>query len=443
MTNTKKTKTISIGGLPPPPSLSRSHFIATFLMAVSAGVLLCGYEFARSPSNTLFMKDYGKEAMPFIMGFMPVGVAGILWVYNLILMRVGPRQTLLFTSLGSALILGICHVAVKQGIKLGSAGLFIFREAYAVLLIEQYWSFINSKLTQTEARRWNGPIVGISSLGAIIGSLFVGTTAQELGTGTMLLFAAGACVVAAPISDLAYCIGGAEPHPEKADQRVARKDHLAIGLFRKHPMLIWLLGIILSTQALSTATGLAFNWELFDEFADIDAQTAWSGIFQSWINGLSAVLQFFVVPFLLSSMSVRTVNIAIPVLQISTCAWLFFAPSLWSAAVAHLTFKVFDYSLFRSAKEILYIPFSWDVRYRAKEVIDVFGYRLGKGLTSLSIAVAQNLGVVFTGAIYGAISFGAILTWVACISPAIKRSRLSCESEDQSNRHISPSPSLN
>ena len=429
MTNTQKPNTNLVGDLP--PSLSRSHLIASFLMALSAGVLLCGYEFARSPSNTLFMKDYGKEAMPFILGIMPLGIIGILWVYNLILMRVGPRQTLLFTSLGSAVVLGTCYVAVSQGIRLGSAGLIIFREAYAVLLIEQYWSFINSKLTQTEARRWNGPIVGISSVGAITGSLLVGGTAQVLGTGTMLLFAAGACILAAPISDLAYRIGGAKPIPEIGDEYVARKDHLAIGLFRKHPMLIWLLGIILSTQVLSAATGLAFNWELFDEFADIDAQTAWSGIFQSWINGLSAVLQFFVVPFLLSRVSVRAVNIAIPICQILTCAWLFFAPSLWSAAIAHLTFKVFDYSLFRSAKEILYIPFSWDVRYRAKEVIDVFGYRLGKGLASLAIAIAQNLGVVFNGAIYGAISFGAIISWVACIGPAISRSRLSREIENQ------------
>ena len=63
-------------------------------------------------------------------------------------------------------------------------------------------------------------------------------------------------------------------------------------------------------------------------------------------------------------------------------------------------------------------------------MIDVFGYRLGKGLTSLTIAIAQNLGVVFNGAIYGAISFGAIVSWVACIGPAMSRSRLSRKSEN-------------
>jgi len=402
----------------------RSHLAAALLMAVSAGALLCGYEFARSPSNTLFMQSYGKESLPFIMGIMPFGVMAILWFYNLLLARFGPRRTLFLTSLGSALVLGACFAAVTNGIRLGAAVLFIFREAYAVLLIEQYWSFINSKLSQPEARRWNGPIVGISSIGAITGSLLVGATARELGTGTMLLFAAAACVPAALISDVAYRVGGSEPKPKATEERASKHDHLAIGLFRKHPMLLWLLGIILSTQVLSAASGLALNFALYDAIPDVDAQTAWSGNYQAWINGLSAVLQFGVAPFLLSVVSVRAVNLAIPTLQIATCAWLVIAPSLWSAAICHLVFKVFDYSLFRSAKEILYIPFSWDVRYRAKEVIDVFGYRLGKGVASLAITLAQALGVVFTGTIYGAVCLASILSWVACIHPALRHSRL-------------------
>ena len=60
-------------------------------------------------------------------------------------------------------------------------------------------------------------------------------------------------------------------------------------------------------------------------------------------------------------------------------AALTIAPSLRSGAIAFLLFKALDYSLFRAAKEILYIPLSFDARYRAKQVIDSFGYRFAKG----------------------------------------------------------------
>ena len=56
--------------------------------------------------------------------------------------------------------------------------------------------------------------------------------------------------------------------------------------------------------------------------------------------------------------------------------------------LAFALFKTIDYSTFRAAKEILYIPLSFDARYRAKEVIDVFGYRFGK--LSLAIAPADK-----------------------------------------------------
>ena len=46
-------------------------------------------------------------------------------------------------------------------------------------------------------------------------------------------------------------------------------------------------------------------------------------------------------------------------------------------ALAFFLFKAFDYSIFRAAKEVLYVPLSFDERYRAKEIIDVLGYRTG------------------------------------------------------------------
>ena len=62
-----------------------------------------------------------------------------------------------------------------------------------------------------------------------------------------------------------------------------------------------------------------------------------------------------------------------------------------SAGLAYMAFKVIDYSVFRAAKELLYIPLSFDRRYRAKELIDVFGYRFGKGGMSLLVHPAAEV----------------------------------------------------
>ena len=75
----------------------------------------------------------------------------------------------------------------------------------------------------------------------------------------------------------------------------------------------------------------------------------------------------------------RAVHMAIPALHLTACAALMARPTLAVGALAFGLFKALDYSLFRAAKEMLYIPLSFDSRYRAKSVIDAFGYRLSKG----------------------------------------------------------------
>ena len=134
---------------------------------------------------------------------------------------------------------------------------------------------------------------------------------------------------------------------------------------------------------------------------------------------IALVLQFIGAPILLSWLRYDWINLAIPTVQIATCTWAALEPSLVSTGAAFMTFKAIDYSLFRAAKEILYIPLSFDARYRSKELIDVFGYRFGKGGASLAVTAAVAQGVVFTAGRYAALALGAVFVWLALVIPAV------------------------
>jgi AAA family ATP:ADP antiporter len=87
---------------------------------------------------------------------------------------------------------------------------------------------------------------------------------------------------------------------------------------------------------------------------------------------------------------------------------------------AYLFFKTMDYSLFRAAKEVLYIPFPFDVRYRAKELIDAWGYRFGKGGASLAIACLQSLKVPVTIPLLATVGVASAGVWLAFILPVCR-----------------------
>jgi AAA family ATP:ADP antiporter len=395
-----------------PPETGRA-FWAAGLVGLSAAFLLCGYELVRSPSNSLFKEAYGKGALPYVMTATPLAVVAILYVYGRLLTWLGARRTLLATTVGSCLLLAGLFASVHAGWTFARAILYVFREAYVVLLIEQYWSFINSTLATATAKKLNGPICGIASLGAIAGDAVVAGISTTIGSARLLVLAAVVTLPAALLMNMAYHRCG-EP---RARDALRSADTLGLRLFGSNAMLVILLAVILLTQAVAALLDLSFQGILQDAIPNVDRQTAFSGRFFAWLNIASFGMQFIVTPVLLRALPLGLIHMAIPLVHVGSCIYLLRSGSLFAAGLAFTLFKAIDYSTFRAAKEILYIPLSFDARYRAKEVIDVFGYRFGKGGASLAITGLKASGMAITDAGLAVGALAAAAFWAALALP--------------------------
>jgi AAA family ATP:ADP antiporter len=352
------------------------------------------------------------------MALSPVGVVVVVYVYGRLLSWLGPSRALLATSLLSGAVIVGCYAALVRGSHLAAGVVFVFREGYIVLIIEQYWSFINSVLREEDAKRVNGPICGVASLGAIVGGMLVQGYAVQLGSETLLLFAAASLVPAGALSWLAYRVGG-EPQPA-VDEAGGKQGHLALGVFLRTRYLLLLALLIWLAQMVSTVLDLRFNGLVEQALPLKDLRTSFLGGFFWKLNVVSAVLQFVAAPLLLRHVPLRWVHPAIPLVHIGACAALILYPSLTTAGMAFLLFKSLDYSVFRAAKELLYLPLSFDARYRAKQLIDSFGYRFAKGTTSALIGVVGRVAGALPGAAYPGIAIGACVAWVAVVRGIIR-----------------------
>ncbi len=383
------------------------------LMASAALFTLAGYEFIRSASTVLFKNAYGAENLPLVMAAMPIVVFLGVAIYGRILSKLGPRRTLMVTSLGSGCLIFACYLAVLSDSKLITPVLFLLKEFYIVLLIEQYWSYINSNLTPAGAKKLNGPITGIAGVGGAIGGLLVGATAQTWGTEAMVAVAALSVIPAALVSNIAYKKFGEPERPAV----VAAHGQMGWGLFKENRTLAYLLAIVLLSQLVAAVLDFKFQGLLSLEFAGSpDEETAFQGQFWGTLNSSVIVLQFVLIPILMSWVHLRLIHILMPAIHLTAITIAIIEPTIWTVGVAFFLFKAFDYSLFRAAKEVLYVPLSFDERYRAKELIDVFGYRTGKGGSSVAIVALQNLGYVMS-AFYLPIALAATSLWLALIFP--------------------------
>ncbi|MBI4211581.1 MAG: hypothetical protein HY540_02990 [Deltaproteobacteria bacterium] len=399
--------------------IPRKHLLAGLLSAASAGFLLCGYEFLRSTSYTLFKGAYGVDNLPFVIALLPIGAFLILYLYGQLLSLFGPRRTLLLTTLGSSLVMIACYLAIQAGSSVATAVLFVFREVYIVLLIEQYWSFINSTLGTESAKRLYGPICGIAAIGATAGGFLLHRFAVPFGTEMMILFAAAFALPAILLAELAYAKCG-EPQPTLEE---ARRRHGKLGLEQfRNPLLICLFVIIVATQVISVVLELKFQSLLQLAIPNPDQQTAYSGRFFGLMEGSSLILQFLVAPLLFRFVPMRAIQGTIPLIHLGVLAYLIAEPTLFVASSAYLLFKTVDYSIFRASKEMFYIPLPFDARYRAKEVIDIFGYRSSKGVTSFLFFVLQKAGIAMAS-FYSFIAMGAAAVWFLLVFP-LTRNRI-------------------
>lgn len=389
----------------------KSEYQIALLMGLSAFFTLVGYEFIRSASTVLFKTAYGADKLPVVLAIMPlvvfVGVAG----YGRLLSMLGPRQTLRVTTLGAGFVIFLCYLAIASGSDLATGILYIVKEFYIVLLIEQYWSYINSSLQTDTARRLNGPITGVAGLGGATGGILVSQFAVSLGTETLLIVAAVSVIPALCISETAYHLHGEPTAPKR------QSSHMGWSLFRGSRILRYLLAIVVSSQIVSAVLDLKFQELLSIRFAgEMHKETAFQGWFFGTLNSSVLLLQFVIAPILLSFVSLRLVHILMPLIHLGAITVAIIEPTIFTVGLAFFLFKALDYSVFRAAKEILYIPLSYDTRYRAKEVIDVFGYRSGKGGASVVIVLLQRAGVLM-GNYYTWIAFAAATLWLTLIFP--------------------------
>ena len=396
------------------------QYQVAFLMAVAAMFTLTGYEFIRSPATILFKSAYGTENLPLVMAAMPVVVFFGVALYGRILSALGPRRTLLVTSLGSGFLIFCCYLMLINGSKQITPVLFLLKELYIVLLIEQYWSYIDSTLSTANAKKLNGPITGIAGLGGAFGGFLGYYASLQWGTETMVLLAALAVIPAAIMSNITYKLHG---EPVAPTQESGPTSHMGLRWFKQNPTLAYLLAIVLMSQVVAAVLDLKFQGLLSIEFAGRpDEETPFQLRFWGILNTSVLLLQFVIAPLLMSYIALRWIHIFMPIMHLMAITLAILNPSVLTVGLAFFLFKAFDYSVFRAAKEVLYIPLSFDERYRAKEVIDVVGYRSGKGISSVVIVMLQRAGIS-TSNYYLAAGLVATAIWLALIFPLTKRAK--------------------
>ena len=415
---------------------------ACVLMATAMSLHFGGYEFARSAALALFTSSETgfthPSAYPFAIGLITPLTLTLLYWYGTVLKSSGPRRALrTTTSFVLAMLLagdGMISVLTSDAFVWTPSGvawltrpvvalLFVFQNSYAHLIYTQQWSFLGSVMTPTEGTRWFTFIAGLSSVVCTLTASSVKTIANRSGGLVLLIFMTCATLCLSMVcADRAYELSsehGFDPSRELQEKQ-SKKDSEKKGLdaatdggeesllaktgrmFRTSPTLAGLFGEVITFQSLSTVLNVCFVRQLKLSIPVDGDRAAFTGQFYAGVNGVSGLMQFFVLPLLRKYLEPQWVYRFLPLLLMPLFTYAAVVPAsagsgLGIATIAFFALKSTDYSIRNIANELVYQPLDFDARYLGKEVIGVFANRFGKSGTSMILSGLSGFGLLTKG----------------------------------------------
>ncbi len=379
-------------------------------LAALAFLVLASYEVARPAVESLFLESYTSEGLPWV--WLAVGVTAFLVVlaYNRVVARVGLVSLFGRAAAVSAVVLVVLQLAIRADVPGSVFALYVWKDVYVVVLVEIFWSFANTVIPTSRAKWLYGIFCAVGALGAMSGNLLVGLVAKEAGTSDALWLIVPILLLAAFL-----CRGVDRLLATDSGERMGTAKSVAFGDGLKvvggSPYLKWMVALIVFTQLVVNLVDFQFNSVIETFYPETDARTAVIGQVYAAIN-LSALVLQLGAGLVLSMLGVSRSLLAIPLLVGSTLAVFVIMPGFAAIAVAKVASKAFDYSIFRAAKELLYIPLGYAEKTQGKAVVDILTYRVAKGGAS---AMLIALGLFGAADLALGCALLCVLAWVLAI----------------------------
>ncbi len=391
-----------------------------------AFAVLFAYALGRPPIESLFLAQHGSAALPWV--WAGVGVAAVLAVAGVgrLASRWPLPRVLVAVAAGAAVSLAGLNALQLTGVR-ASALLYVWKDVHVVLLLEILWAFANAVFDVKNARRAYGIFCACGSLGGMAGNQVSGALADAVGTELAIL--APLPVLAVIAVAAAYVppdvVAAAAPEPaSKARTQPGARGLMALA---RSPYLVLLLLLVLLSQLSITLVDYAYNHVVEASYPDMDARTQVMGTVYTAIDGSALGLQLLSAP-ILRFVGVPATLVAIPLLLGSAVTAATLAPRFLWIAIAKVMSKAFDYSLFRAAKEILYIPLDYAQKTQGKAVIDMLVYRFAKVGASVVLGGFVVLGTS-AQVLFGVLAIVALWLGVTVALTRRYRARVSREEE--------------
>ena len=379
--------------------------------AAVGGVLTVGYN---GVAVALFVSRLPASAMPFAFILPAISIVLTFALYN----RLASRFSLPQLAAGSSVMLLLTGLLFRLLLATGYgrtfpvlAGVFLYCETSASLVVVQFWTFAGQIFNPREARRLFGLIAAGGTVSSVVAGLSLAVLVRFIGVENLLFVVVGALGVSGACAGaLARYI----PRPARAMRahtppdmtlragqatrsdpiRVSRGQSLLQELraISRSPLLCTIAGLTVLLSLLINVGAYQFYLALQIAYAGhSQALTVFLGGFAFW-TGLAALgMQLYVTGRVMTRFGIFTALLFFPVgMAISGVFGLLTRGALWTITLTRAADPVFRRTINDASLNALYLPVPADLRQRAKPLLEG-AYALTFGVAGVLFLLMQRV----------------------------------------------------
>lgn len=386
--------------------------ITALILMFAVFLLLTAYYIIKPVREGLILEmASGAEYKSYMGAAIAVALLGAVPAYSRVAKKLPGNRLVIGVTLFFASHLLLFYLASLSGAVRGHLGLvfYLWVGIFNMMVVAQFWAFANDIYTEEQGKRLFA-LVGVgASTGALVGGAIVTVLVRLLGVYQMLLVSAGILVLFAALIQVVHNREGgrrdttAKPDAKDSAAENADRKRGAFAMVFKHRYLVLLAAFHL-VFTLVNSNGEYMLGKLFKaaasqavalEALQLDHVSRFIAeryaVFFNWVNGLGLVLQLFVVSRLVKYGGLRLAFLVLPCIALLDAAAVAVLPVLFILRIGKIAENAVDYSVNNTVRQMLWLPTTREMKYRAKQAVDTFFVRMG----DLSQGLLVYVGVTF------------------------------------------------
>jgi AAA family ATP:ADP antiporter len=413
------------------------------VLFVNVFLILCAYYFIKPLRESwIAVSDIAGLSKMEVKAYSSFGqsllLVGIVSGYGRLSAR-WPRGTLITRCTLACMACLVVFWLLQPGFLLANLpgsgiAFYLWVGMFGVFIVAQFWAFAADLYADERGQRLL-PLIGIgATAGAAVGSLLTEllVTSPWFDSGTLLLLAnipLGASIVLTRIADVRGPLG--TPHHERIRPTKPAANgagHGALTFVIRHRYLLAAALVALMTNWVNT-NGENLLFRVVQEAVEhergvrgiIDPQAtitfvregtaAFYGDYYFWVNVTALVLQAVVASRLLKHGGFGAIFLLLPAIALVSYSSMAFLPVLWMVRVMKVAENSVDYSINNTARQVLWLPTTAEMKYKAKPVVDSLFVRLGDGFAALTVMLGVHLFDLSTRSFF-LVNVALVLVWL-------------------------------